>query len=253
MWNQGFHLLPFYTAALTDPSTNASLGAVTDPVFPIQSSKYLPGQDYYAMVAYVGTVGITSARINQPSQLLPFYPQLDPLSATVLPANLPPLHRFGSGGLLITATESLALEVSETGGGGTIAVGGLWLAPRPWVYAPGQVRTLLATATITCSAGTWVQGNLTLTSTLQAGTYQVVGMSAYGTNLLFARLSFSNQVLRPGVLAQAAVGEWNDETWRRGNAGVWGTFTNTTIPIVECLSVGACTAQTFLIDVIKVG
>lgn len=253
MFNQGFHLLPWYTAALPDPSVNAALGAVQDPIFPIQSSRYLPGQDYVAMVAYVATVGILSARVNQASQLLPFFPQLDPMSATVLPANLPPLHRFGSAGLPIQATEALAVEVTETGGAATPATAALWVAPRPWSFVPGQVRTLLATAAITCVAGTWVPGNLTLTSTLQSGTYQVVGMAAYGTNLLYARLIFSNQYLRPGVLCQAAVGEWNDETWRRGNAGVWGTFTNTTVPQVECLSNGASAAQTFLIDVIKVG
>jgi len=252
MFSQGFHLLPWYTAALPDPSTNAALGAVTDPVFPIQSGKYLPGQDYFAMVGYVGTVGISQARVNQPSLLLPFYPQMDPLSGTVLPANLPPLQRFGPGGLPIYATESLAIEVSETGGAATPAVGALWLSPRPWAMAPGQVRTLLATATVTCVAGSWVQGNMTLTSTLQAGTYQVVGLSAYGTNLLFARLIFSNQVLRPGVLAQQAIGEWNDETFRRGMCGVWGSFTNTTVPTVEFLSNAACTAQTLLIDVVKV-
>lgn len=251
MFDRGFHLLAFYTSALPDPSTNAALGTVTDPVITVQSSRYILPVDMYATRAYVGTAGITDARINMPSLVLPFLPYLDPLSATILPANLPPIAELGFGQIVLPRTEALALEVSETGGAATAAYAGLWLSPNPRTPVSGRIQTMKLTATITGSAGTWVAGNMTLTSNLPEGEYEVVGMSAYGTNLLFARLVFYSQTLRPGVLAQQAAGEWNAQHLRNGNFGSFGRFSNTTVPQLEIMSTGACTAQTVYLDVIK--
>lgn len=250
-WQSGFHLLGFYTAVLADPSTNVALGTVTDPVITVQNSRYLLPVDMQAVKAYVGTAGVTAARLNAPSLVLPFYPQLTPLSATILPANDPPVVDLGMVGITIPQTEQLALEVSETGGAGTAAFAGLWLSPNPRTPVSGAVRTLRATATITGVTGAWASGNLTLDSNLPEGEYEVVGMSAFGTNLLFARLVFFNATLRPGCLAQQAVGEWNGGIFRNGTMGSWGRFSNTTVPLLEIMVTGACTAQTVFIDVIK--
>lgn len=251
MFDRGFHLLGFYTAALPDPSTNAALGTVTDPVITVQNSRYILPADMYATRAYVGAIGAIDARLNMPSLVLPAYPYLFPLSTTVLPGNVPPVVDLKGLGVLLPRTEALALEVSETGGGATAAFAGLWLSPQPRVPVSGRIQTIKATATITGVTGQWVSGNMTLQSNLPEGEYEIVGMEAVGTGLLFARLVFYSQTLRPGVLAQQAVGEWNDFSLRNGNFGTFGRFTNTTVPLLEIMQSAANTAQTVYLDIIK--
>lgn len=251
MNDRGFHLLPFYTAALASGASNVALGAVTDPVFPIQNSLYTMPKDLRLMVGYVGIPDLTAIRLNMPSLLQPFIPYLDPVSLTALPANMPPLVRFGDQGWPLESSEQISLEASRAVVAAVPAYAGLWMSASPPSKASGQIRTLFATAACVAAAGTWAQGNLTLVSQLQAGTYAVVGLSVYGTNALFSRLIFPNQAFRPGTLAQGAVGEWNDETFRRGNLGVWGTFENWNLPQIEVFGTGATATQTVLIDVIK--
>lgn len=253
MNERGFHLLPFYTALLASGASNVALGAVTDPVFPIQNGLYTMPRDLRLMQAYVGAADVTAIRLNMPSLLQPFIPYLDPISLTSLPANMPPLVRFGDQGWPLESSEQISLEASRAVVAAAPAFAGLWLSVNPPSKATGQIRTLFATGAIVSAAGTWAQGNLTLVSQLQAGTYAVVGLSVYGTNALFARMIFPNQAFRPGTLCQGAVGEWNDETFRRGNMGVFGTFENWNLPQLEVFGVGATATQTVLIDVIKVG
>ena len=253
MYSTGFHLLPFYTNDLAISASNVALGAVTDSVIPISNSLYLLPQDYYLWALYAGIPDATALRINMPSLLLPSLPYVDPLSLTALPANLPPIARFGDGGLPLMATESISLEASRGAVAAADSYALMWLFPRPPSRAPGMVRTVRFTSAVTIAEGTWSQGNITLTATLQAGTYQVVGMQTYGANLLASRLIFSNAVLRPGCLAQGAQGEWNDDSLRRGNLGVWGTFTNTTVPVIEHFGVGAGTSQIGYLDLIRIG
>lgn len=253
MFTSGFHLLPFYTNDLASGASNVALGAINDQVVPITNSLYQPGQDFYLHALYAGIPDCTALRINAPSLQLPTLPYIDPLSLTALPANLPPITRFGDHGLQLQAAETISLEASRAVVAAADAYALMWLFPRPVTRAPGAVRTIRFSTAVTIAEGTWAGGSLTMTSSLQAGTYQVVGMQTYGANLLASRLLFSNQVLRPGCLGQGAQGEWNSDDFRRGNLGVWGTFTNTTVPTIEHLGVGAGSAQIGYLDIVRVG
>lgn len=253
MFGLGWHLLAFYTNDLASGASNVALGAVTDQIIPVQSGLYLLPQDYQLMALYVGAPDVTSVRINMPSLLVPTMPFVDPISLTALPANLPPIAMFGEGGLSLNATESISLEASRAVVAAADAYALMWLFPRPPSKAPGQIRTVQFTSTITISEGTWASGSISIVPTLQAGTYQIVGMQTYGTNLLASRLVFVNAPLRPGCLAQGAQGEWNSDMLRRGNIGVWGTFTNTTVPTIQHFGVGAGTTQIGYLDLIRIG
>ena len=248
-----FHLLAFYTNDLAQNAANVALGAVTDQIIPVQNSLYLLPQDFYLMALYGGIDSPTGLRINMPSLLLPTIPYVDPISGTNLPANLPPIATFGDGGLLMMNTESISLEASRGGAGAADAYALMWMFTRPPTKYAGQVRTVQFTSTVTISEGTWAAGSIGIVPTLQAGTYAIVGMQTYGTNLLASRLVFSNQAFRPGCLAQGAQGEWNSDQLRRGNLGMWGTFTNTTVPTIQHFGVGAGTTQTGYLDLVKIG
>jgi len=125
------------------------------------------------------------------------------------------------------------------------------LADGPQSPVTGDIFTVRATAAATLVVNTWVNANLTLSQVLPAGRYQVVGMRARGTNLVAARLVFSEQTARPGVYAVNAIAD-GDTYWQRyGRLGVFGEFPNTIPPTVDCLGV-TDTAQVFQLDLIRV-
>lgn len=128
----------------------------------------------------------------------------------------------------------------------------IWLADGPQQPVAGQMFSIRATAAVTLSAGVWVNGNLTFSQTLPAGRYQIIGMRARGTNLVAARLAFPGGMWRPGVPAVNAIGDRDAQTFRFGHSGVFGEFTHTRPPTVDCLGVTDST-QTFTFDLVKVG
>lgn len=247
------HLLAFYTNDLAQNASNTALGAVTDQVIPIQNSRYQLPLDAKVYAAYGGIDSPTSLRINTPSMRRISLPYITPLSGTNLPANDPPIVIYPGTGPQIEATEEIALEASRAGAGAADAYAGLWLQFKKREAQPGPNITVRATATIAGSEGVWAAGNFTLDQTLPSGVYQVGGMEAYGTNLLFARLIFfGDSIYRPGVLAQGAIGEWNLPDFRFGKAGLFGEFTSWVQPQLEIFCVGACAAQTIFLDLVKI-
>lgn len=247
-----FHLLAFRTAALASAASNVALGTVSDPmIFAVNNAFQMP-QKMNVWASYAGNDAFNDARINAPSLRTVFLPSLDPTSATVLPANVPPINVFQDMGPEIQFSEGLSVEASRDAVAASEAVALLWVSPNRPRPTAGPILTLKATGTITGATGTWVNGAITLSQNLPVGRYQVVGMGAYGTALVAARLVFQNGGLRPGVLAQGSVGEWSNDPFRRGGMGVFGEFTNITIPSVDIFVNGANTAQTFFFDLVKV-
>jgi hypothetical protein len=147
--------------------------------------------------------------------------------------------------------ESLTFYVKSDPAAAVVHYGLVLLADGAQQAVNGAIYSVRATAAITLSAGVWVNGSLTLSQTLPVGNYAVVGMRARGTNLVAARLVFSNQGNRPGVPAVNAIGD-NDVQWfRYGRSGVFGTFHTTAPPSVDCLGV-TDSAQTFQLDLIRI-
>jgi len=115
----------------------------------------------------------------------------------------------------------------------------------------GKMYSVRATGAASLATATWVNTALTLSQTLPAGHYQMVGCSAWGANLCAARIFFVGGQWRPGVLARNAEdnNEWKD--FRFGAIGVWGEFDNTVPPTIDCMGI-TDTAQVFELDLIKV-
>lgn len=247
-----FHLLAFYTASLASGATNVALGVTTDQIVAQANGRYLLPWQARVGAAYAGIDSPVDARINAPSLRIPNYPYIDPISGTVLPANLPPLNPQLDLGPDIQRSEELTVEGSRAVATAAAATAAVWLWPKPPVPVKGRFVSAQFTFTATIAAGTWVSGVPTQTQTLTPGVYNVVGMSAYGTNLLYARIVFPQGGPRPGVLAQGAAGEWNDETFRRGNSGVFGAFDSYAVPIFEFMGAGAGTAQTVYLDLLQI-
>lgn len=204
-------------------------------------------------MGYVRGVNVTSARLNSPNLRSVGPPQLWPFDTAVNPPNLPPLIRFRSCGPIVPAFDPFNVEVNTAVAVAADAQSLLLFGDNVPAPDTRSCRTILVTANVSCVTNQWTVGDLILPQTLPAGRYAIVGLAAFGTGLLGARLVFPEQLERPGVLAQQAFSEYDDSDFRYGAFGTWGEFANIQLPAIECLAYAACTAQTFFLDIVPLG
>jgi len=116
----------------------------------------------------------------------------------------------------------------------------------------GDIRTVKCTSGHTSAGDIWENVALTLTQTLPAGRYQVVGMRAFGTALLAARLVFIGGVWRPGVPAGDSIDDADVQLFRGGKFGVFGEFEFDQPPSVDLLGSGVTAAEEIYLDLIQI-
>lgn len=243
-WGQSVDLAGVLTAlnAVQDPVlTTAGVDVRVPAAMP-----FIIGQ-----AALLGNATPSRAQLSSPSLRAMVNLDIEPIVAALVFGSFPEQLIHPDSPIPVVANESLNFNAQATGGAATQNYGLVWLADGPQAAVKGSIYSLRATAGITLAADTWVNGNLTFAQTLPAGTYQVVGMRARGTNLVAARLVFIGGMWRPGVPAVNAIGNVDPYAFRYGNMGVWGQFDNTTPPTVDCLGVTDVT-QTFDLDIIRI-
>lgn len=231
-----------------------ALDAVQDPSLTTSGDDIRVPKELQTIIGAASAIGNTAAaraQISSPSLRAMVNLDIEPVINALVFGSFPEQLIHPDSPIPVVANESLNFNAQATGGAATLNYGLCWLADGPQQPAKGAMFTVRATAGVTLAAGTWVNGNLTFSQTLPAGTYQVVGMRARGTNLVAARLVFPGYQWRPGVAACNAIGNVDPWHFRWGNMGVFGQFENTTPPTVDCLGV-TDSAQTFYFDLIKV-
>lgn len=249
--NQANHLLAFYTNNLASDAVNTALGVVADQAITFGTTTYFLGDPAKVIAAYAQNDGYTDVRINSPSLRDPFLPHLDPLRVAATVPDVPPVLIYGDDGPTIPANENFSVEASR----GTVVASDayvlLWLSFYRKMAPIGPRIKARFTSAVTIAEGTWSVGALTFADTLPAGSYAVVGLSTYGTNLLASRLVFQGGGYRPGVLAQQAQGEWNGPSFPRDLQGEFGRFLNTVQPNIEHFGIGAGTSQIGYMDLVR--
>lgn len=250
-------LVAFYNSNVAANASYTQIAAVLDQAMPQDgASRFLPPTDYDVLAAYGLGLHLTAMRINTPSLRSMFLPEIVPVTVASAPAATDTPVFYGDRAVRVMKNEGLEIDASADATGGTPVWAGLWLTPQ-FVPAPGgRVFTAVATATITAVAGQWVLGTLTFTQNLPVGTYAIVGAYVNAANTALARFVFTgNNNFRPGVLVSTTYGQKPlDDYFRRGRAGLFGTFTNTTLPQLEIFGDAAgAAAPTVYLDLVKVG
>jgi hypothetical protein len=200
-------------------------------------------------------IGVTLNRLqlNAPSLRRVIYPEVDPIEIGATVPAYPklqlydPMHQPH-----VIMNEGLQPFAQQGSVGAETEHCLIWAEPQEEQAPNGLLYTFRFTGTIAGVSGAWAGGAMTPVDTIPQGKYAVVGMSIVGANLLAGRLLFYGGGPRPGVMASNANGngEWN---WmRHGRAGLFGYFTNTTVPLLQVYAVGANAAQTVWLDLIKV-
>lgn len=252
--NETFWHVAAYYESLTNSLTNTPVDAVNDGVLTRTSSNnYILPQPGKLRAMYSAGVSLTRARINTPALRYVGLPYGGAVNLALATPAVPNITDWGDMGPTLPTADEISVEHTLGGAAPEVEYTALWfnfgMRPTP----PGPTYRILFTAAITCAPGTWVSGSMTPDSTLPAGRYSIVGMTAIGTNLALARLIFPGGGYRPGCLAQNTVGLYTPPMFTDGSMGLYGTFDSVNVPSLEAFSIGACSAQTIFLDVVRTG
>ena len=229
-------------AAIQDPSINTQGDDVRVP----RDTPNIIGKACLS----AATGALTSANLDSPSLRRVVSPDIEPLVNALVFGSPPESIMHPMNPTPVMGDESLNFQINSDHASAIGEYGLVWFSDGPQQPVSGQIYTVRATTAITLSAGTWVNGSLTFTQTLPVSEYEIVGMRARGTNLVAARLVFTDQSHRPGVPAVNAIGDRDLSVFRYGRLGSFGRFHSTTPPTVDALGV-TDSAQTLLLDLVK--
>lgn len=242
-----------YSGSVAAGGTNVDLPFVNDSILTRQNNHAILPDDGRLLLAFGQGVGMTRARLNTPAARYVGLPSVQPVNNGADPLLFPAINDYSEGPLTIPKADEIAFEsTSNDAGAQTHYVGAVFqFANRP--VPPGQKYRLRGTASITASAGTWVNGSITMDTVLPRGNYMLVGLNVVGANLFCARLIFPGASYRPGVYCQTANTSIPWPGFRDGRLGCYGDFDSVNTPNLEILSDGANTSQEVYMDVVRMG
>jgi len=232
--------------------TLAAINAVADEHITVSGDDITIPRGMANVVALQVTgATLSRARLQSPSLRRIFLEEIQPFanSASLIQAGEDHewVERFKSP---IPLTESEKLNAILTCGTSGCVVA--MLGDGPIEPVTGDIRTLRADASVADEAGVWKSSTLSLSQTLPAGRYQVVGLRCIDAHGIAARLLFVGETWRPGCMCSPSILSRNDYGFRLGRPGVLGEFEFDQPPQIEILSDGTGTSQEVFLDLIQV-
>ncbi len=250
--NSRFHLAAFY-ASLAASQTNLAIAPVVDQAVTTNANGMLLDRNMRIGMGFASGLGVTGGRFAVPSLRVIAQPRIYPVNKALYAVDDAPIWSPDDQGPLVLKTETFAANLtSDATAGPNDSYVLAWLYPGQKGSVQGDIITIQATASITAVTGSWVLGSMTLEQDLPSGYYAVVGMDVTAATTVAARLAFPGGGYCPGVIAQQAAGQFFLNTFRYGNAGVFGVFENSAIPQIQVLGTSGAQSLVIYLDLIKV-
>lgn len=235
----GFHLAAYATLALDASAGDVQVNAVVDQLLVIAANRFRMASKMKILFAYVGSIGLTRARIVTPHFRVPALPQIMPGNVTLIVPTNYNIMDLRSSPLELETNTDVEIQATNAAANTVIAFLGL-VEDVPNVEPPtGDLRWVRFTAVPSSLALAWSgRGEITFQDTLDSGRYGVYGMQVDGATQLASRLIFNNQYLRPGCIG-FATSTLKPHPMFEGGLGLWGTFENSTPPGIEVFNSAA--------------
>lgn len=208
------------------------------------------GLNFFAGALAFGAT-VTRAQLLSPSLRQIFNEELDPVQTVMTNSGWHNIIDKFRAPVPLVPNEQLQAQVSSSAAGEQDTIFA-WLADGPILPITGIVHGVRVTATATLTANAWSNAALTFDQTLPSGTYQIVGARFRSTGMVAFRFVFPGGFWRPGGLGRQAATINDDVRFRVGYLGVWGQFPNLVPPTVDFWSTSADTAETGVLDLIKI-
>ena len=243
-----------YSQSVDPGGAFVSLSAMLDPVSTVSGTDVLvPELNKLAgALAIVDKTATAQARLSSPSILSRgFQYYLSKLDDVGTRVGQDMLNDLFDNPIELTQLEALQFQINSDPASATRQYGFVWLSDGKVAPASGEIMTIRCTASITASAGAWVNGAINFPVSLKAGKYQIVGMRVEASGGIAARLVIPGLFWRPGVPCVVSDEQPDYSRFRMGNAGVFGEFQHSTPPTLDfCGSSGS--SQIIYLDVIYV-
>lgn len=188
---------------------------------------------------HVQSFNLRDARIvaSQLRDIGPYY--LQPISRTVNSLSIygVPFRTYGHDVTLLQDDE-ISVEGMVDDSGDTIYAL-LLLGDGNYSVPSRRTGILRFFSNLNGPSKTWVQSKLTPLDQIPSGRYMVIGGVTQWPKVLSGspvawRLVFDGQISRPGAMTRLDVDNPISPMFRCGSLGVWGTFSEYSLPYVEC-------------------
>ncbi len=252
-----FHLAAFYQSV--DPAgAYVQLAAIGDSQLTVNSPRIqVPSLNHViALAAGVEQAVVGNARIVSPSLTAKYRHQIIPLNVAtagnVLPNSPARVQDLRGDPINLVPSEQLTAEINSNPAAAQPQWVLVWFADGKPASVSGPVTTARATVANALVTGAWTLNTLVFDEQIPRGRYQVVGMRAFSTTMVAARLVIAANPWRPGTIGAGLIGDAGHDMFRFGNLGVWGEFEDVDNLQVETLAEAADTAasQQYFVDLI---
>jgi len=241
-----------YRGSVAAATANSSINIISSTGDVVQNNQYFPRDNCRLLYAAAFGTDLSAPRLTTPS-LLRICPQYFAQYNVTAPFGTDfNLNDYLDNPIQLAAEEGLDVQCGNTNVGAQTMTVVLGLMFGSAVPPRGDRRTLRATSATTVTANTWSNCPLTFADRIPAGLYEVVGVRAFGTTMYAARLAMPGGYYRPGVPTFQTLGQRPPDNFRFTEYGGYGQFEQSVLPSLEVLCTAADTAQTTLIDVVKV-
>jgi hypothetical protein len=248
-----FHL-EAYSSSIATGTTLHQVTAIKSQVYPPAGNGFLvQSLNKIMMTAHQG---VTAIRAQLQSASLRKQPFIDLVPVNIGAAFESPVRfaDFTMAPLQVFSNEELDYFASQSHGSGEVETAGVWFTDG---NNPSQINkpnlTVHATASVTLSALAWTTVAFSLDTSLDPGTYAIIGARCYSaTGLLFRVIPNSGgQVYRPGMTMVQVYDALDHPYARNGYLGQWATFSTTNLPSFELFATSADTAEELWLDLVQ--
>lgn len=246
-----FHTLAWFISIGQTADTDVT--PVSDSVMLVQNSHFVPQQDVKLLWAAAMSATLNRARFATPKTRTLTNPWIRPIIEAAVPPSNPAVQFRGDNPFVFRGLEEIQLLATSglaMGNENFTAVASLAVGMQP--IPQGDIYPLRFTSTTPAVANKWSQLTVTFQDTLPTGTYAVVGLEHESANGQAARLIFQGQQFRPGALSVTALANRQNSVFYDRKFGVFGTFPQTAMPLIEVLCNGADASHEGYMDIIRI-
>jgi len=248
-------LLVAFSESIDEAAAYANIAAVPDDYLDTSGDLIrIPEgvNKIFGKVAYVGTTG-TRVRLSCPSlrQFQNLY--VTPVNQVLVPTGHDVIDIHPESLIPLEATENLECEVYADPAAAEQHTIGVWLTDKDISPVRGDIRPVPFSVTMAIVAGVWNTGSITLEEELPKGAYELVGGRIECVVGTLGRFILPKSMDRPGFVLSADEDFRQNDIFRYGRLGVWGSFDNISLPKAEILGAAATGSATYqgIMDVIR--
>lgn len=247
--------IELYSSSIASGTALLQVNAVTSNIYPTTNNGFLvQGLNKISSVTVVGSGAIRGQLQSASLRVQPFVDCI-PVNRSTGTESPIRFTDFSQAPLQVKSNEELDFFGAQNSGGSVYlnAIVQFCDGPIRPATSTGAI-TVHATASSTLTAHAWSAVTFALDTSLDPGTYSIIGMRVYSATGIVARIipNSGSQTYRSGVPCVQAYDTTDFKYARYGAGGQLATFATTALPQIEIYATSADTAEELWFDLVQV-